>query len=243
MSSLTTQGIVTRFVNYRDNDRMLTLLTPSHGRIDVLSRGCKRPKSALMPASELFVQGEFVIYQKNERCTLTSCQIADTFYPLRLDAYRLTCASYMASLCQVASQPNQQAVALYSLLLNGLYRMAYDESLAPLTLTTAFLLQYATDIGYCPRLRRCAQCRTPIEETPKAHFDPVAGGLLCPSCQHPATYLITNDQVAWMKHFLTKGFDALATAPLTDDKGLFEPLRRLVESRLETSIKVSRLLP
>ena len=49
MPSETLQAVVLRYANYRDRDRMLTLLTPDHGRVDVLSRGCRKPNSALMP--------------------------------------------------------------------------------------------------------------------------------------------------------------------------------------------------
>ena len=84
MPAITTPGIVLRYANYRDHDRMLTLLSPRLGRGDLLSRGCRRPKSPLMPASELFVSGEFVLFEKNERAVLTSCALQDTFYPLRL---------------------------------------------------------------------------------------------------------------------------------------------------------------
>ena len=109
MPSVTTQGIVLRYANYREHDRMLTILSPDYGRIDALSRGCRRPKSPLMPVSELFVSGEFVLYQSHDHFTLTSCSLADSFYPLRLEPYRLTCASYMAALCQAAVQPGQPA--------------------------------------------------------------------------------------------------------------------------------------
>ena len=81
MPSVTTQGIVLRYANYREHDRMLTILSPDYGRIDALSRGCRRPKSPLMPVSELFVSGEFVLYQSHDHFTLTSCALADSFYP------------------------------------------------------------------------------------------------------------------------------------------------------------------
>ena len=156
MPAITTPGIVLRYANYRDHDRMLTLLSPRLGRVDLLSRGCRRPKSPLMPASELFVSGEFVLFEKNERAVLTSCALQDTFYPLRLDPYRLTCASYMAGLCAAAVQPGQAAEDLYALLLKGLYYLAYDDEADALETTTAFLLLFADAMGYRPRLSRCA---------------------------------------------------------------------------------------
>ena len=39
MAYQTTQGIVLRRSDYRDNDRVLTLLTPERGRVDVTARG------------------------------------------------------------------------------------------------------------------------------------------------------------------------------------------------------------
>lgn len=240
MPAMTTRGIVLRFANYRDHDRMLTILSPEYGRVDALSRGCRRPRSALMPASELFVSGEFVLYLSSERATLTSCSIADTFYPLRLDPYRLTCASYMAALCAASAQPGQPAVELYALLLKGLYYLAYDHEADALETTTAFLLLFADATGYRPRLSRCAHCRTPLELDHGGRFDVAAGGLCCPACASRATYAVTHDQVVWMSRTIREGFAAQKN---TGAGMLFDMLRRYVETRLETPIKVSRLLP
>ncbi len=240
MAAITTPGIVLRFANYRDHDRMLTLLSPQLGRVDMLSRGCRRPKSALMPASELFVSGEFVLYQQNDRCTLTSCQIEDTFYPLRLEPYRLTCASYMAALCSAAAQPGQEAAELYALLLKGLYVLAYDDQSEPLSSTTAFLLLFADATGYRPRLSRCAHCRTPLDLSGGGRLDVAAGGLCCPACTSRAAFPLTHEQIVWMSETIREGRVAQKNAAAA---ALFDVLRRYVESRLETPIKASRLLP
>lgn len=240
MPAITTKGIVLRYANYRDHDRMLTLLSPQYGRVAALSRGCRRPKSALMPASELFVTGEFVLYMQNERCTLTSCALDDTFYPLRLEPYRLTCASYMTALCSAAAQPGQSAAELYALLLKGLYYLAYDSEADALSTTTAFLLLFADATGYRPRLSRCAHCRTPLTFECGGQFDLSAGGLCCPACASRSTYPLTLEQIKWMSETIRQGF---APQKKTDAASLFDLLRRYVESRLETPIKVSRLLP
>lgn len=240
MPSITTPGIVLRYANYRDHDRMLTILSPAYGRVDVLSRGCRRPKSALMPASEMFVHGEFVLFASNDRSTLTSCELSDTFYPLRLDPYRLTCASYMTSLCAASAQPGQSAAELYALLLRGLYYLAYDNEADPLTTTTAFLLLFADATGYRPRLSRCAHCRTPLELEHGAPFDVAAGGLCCPECASRSTYPMKKEHIVWMSETIRSG---LQPQYKTDAATLFDVLRRYVESRLEMPIKVSRLLP
>ncbi|MBQ7887076.1 MAG: DNA repair protein RecO, partial [Clostridia bacterium] len=64
MASLSTPALVIRRADYSEYDRMVTLFTPDYGRIDAVARGCKRPKSPLLNASEPFTSGEFQLYQK-----------------------------------------------------------------------------------------------------------------------------------------------------------------------------------
>lgn len=240
MPSETLQAVVLRHANYRDHDRMLTLLTPDHGRVDVLSRGCRKPKSQLMPGSELFVHGEYVVFRGGEHYTLTACAVADTFYPLRLDPYRLTCASFMLGLVQAAAQPEQPAQGLFSLLLKGLTHMAYCADEPALAVTNAFLLLYADEVGYRPRMNHCARCRAPLMPDAPAWLDIEAGGLCCKTCAQAGQVPLTGAQASWMRAVLRSGFDN----PITQgDALLFEALRRYVESKLEIHIKAGQLLP
>lgn len=240
MGVIVTPAIVLRYSDYRDHDRMLTLLTPNYGTIDVISRGCKRPKSSLLSGSELFVSGEYTIYAGNERNTLTSFVLDDNFYPLRLDNYILTCATYMASLCAVSVPVGESANDIYALLLKGLYYLSYDHDCNPLSTTTAFLLHLADKLGYRPRLTTCVHCLTKLNLDGSAAFDITAGGLCCPECTSISTYRISHNEIVWISQSLRYGFSS------QHDKSaerLFDILRRYIESRLDATIKVSKLLP
>ena len=240
MPSITINAIVLRHTNFRDHDRMLTLFSPDLGKLSVLSRGCRRPKSPLMPSSELFVMGEFVLFQKKESCILTSCSISDTFYPLRLDDYRLICASYVTSLSNAVIMPNHEARSLYALLLHQLYHLAYNTTDDALTLVTAYLVRFSSLIGYKPRLEHCAHCQAKLQIGKINAFDSIAGGLCCNSCSSRQCDLLSDTHVNWMKSVLADE----GTPALNDDvKTLFLPLRKHVESRLESNIKASRFLP
>ena len=56
-------AIVLRHVNYRDNDRMVTLLSPSRGRIDAIIRNCRKPKSHNLNSGELFALGDYMLHE------------------------------------------------------------------------------------------------------------------------------------------------------------------------------------
>lgn len=240
MPSETLQGVVLRYTNYRERDRILTLLTPQRGRVDVLSRGCRRPASPLMPCSELFVHGEYVLFRSGERCTLTSCAVTDTFYPLRLDAYRLTCATYMLGLAQAAAQPEQPAPGLFGLLLKALYHAAYSGDEPALAVTNAYLLLFATETGYRPRLRHCARCHVPLPPDGAARLDAEAGGLCCDACAAKGAALLTAAQMRWLRETQEAGFDV---SQQNADPTLFNALRVYVENKLETTVKAGQLLP
>ena len=107
MPSIVTQAIVLRHADYREHDRMLTLLPPSMGRVEAVCRGCKRPQSPLLAASEWFALGEYVLYAGKGRMNVSSCNVTESFYPLRTDYDRLKYATYILSVAEAAAQPPQ----------------------------------------------------------------------------------------------------------------------------------------
>ena len=108
MPSIVTQAIVLRHADYREHDRMLTLLSPSMGRIEAVCRGCKRPQSPLLAASEWFALGEYVLYAGKGRMNVSSCNVTESFFPLRTDYERLKYATYILSVAEAAAQPGEK---------------------------------------------------------------------------------------------------------------------------------------
>ena len=66
MALVCATGIVTRYVNYSENDRIISIFTIEQGRIDAKARGCRKPTSPLLPVAQPFVFGEFELYQGKE---------------------------------------------------------------------------------------------------------------------------------------------------------------------------------
>ena len=149
MAYQTTQAIVLRRADYRDNDRVLTLLTPDRGRVDVTARGCRKPRAPLLAASDLFAMGEYVLYRGKGHEMVTACELSDSFYPLRTDITRLSHASLMLSAAEAVAQREEPAEHLYLLLGRSLARLSYGQG-DPETVTAAFLLHLMGIAGYDP---------------------------------------------------------------------------------------------
>ena len=55
---LTTRALVLREVNYKESDKILTILTAGEGKRTVKARGCRRKGSQLAAAAQLLVLGD-----------------------------------------------------------------------------------------------------------------------------------------------------------------------------------------
>ena len=76
MNQIVTSAIILRRIDYGEADRILTLLTPEHGKLRVMAKGVRRPKSKLAGGIELFSVSKIsYIKGRGEIGTLVSAQL------------------------------------------------------------------------------------------------------------------------------------------------------------------------
>lgn len=233
-------AIVLRYANYRDNDRMLTLFSPTQGRIEALARGCRKPRSPILNASELFALGDFELYQKGAHLTVVSAQMIETFYPLRADFDRLSVGTYLLNVVENIIQPGVPAQELFMLLLHTLSRLTFtDQPWRPLV--AGFLLHLSACEGFRPRLQHCVHCGKRLTEAESLWFDHLEGGLVCYDCHTKAHAPVSAAQARWMRTMLHAG-----SAAWVDSQEAIAPytlLRNYVEARLDRPVKAAAMLP
>ena len=186
MPLVSTSALVIRRADYSDYDRMVTLFSPTMGRVDCIARGCKKPKSPLLNACEPFVSGEFQLYQKGERFTMEQCLISESFYELRTDYDRLQHGVYWLKLLDSCVMPDVPMEDLFLITLQALAHLNYSD-LPPEMLTMAFEMHLLAQLGYAPRVDACQKCGRPIDGD--ARFDAARGGCVCLHCPSPAPFI------------------------------------------------------
>lgn len=182
MALFTVNGIVTRYADYRESDRILTILTSQLGLVSAKARGCRRPKSALLPSAELFVYGEFVLFKNGDKYTVDSCAVEESFYPLREDSSRFGAGAYMLSIVNECATEGERADALLSLLLYALSYTAYA-GCDPCDMAVCFAARALALMGYMPSLACCACCGADVRAQRRMIFSGEAGGALCALCE------------------------------------------------------------
>lgn len=234
MAQLVTDALVLRRTEYRDYDRMVVLLTPTHGRIDAIARGCRRPKSPLMNATELFCAGQYTINVNRERYAVNQCQIHENYYALREDYDRLVHGAYILHLLLLAAMPDQPNETLFQLALKTFAYLNYSE-LPPALITFAFEMHYMMALGQSPVMDGCAQCGRQVDGD--ARFDAALGGVVCGHCMSQAPYVTNGARRILLRAPRTR-FDAFT---LLNERSEWpeaaEAMRAFIARRIDASPK------
>ena len=231
-------------MNFGENDRILTILSPTLGLVTVSARGCRKATSRMLSASELFTAGEYLLYEKEGRFTLSSLSLQENFYPLRNDFTRLSHGAYWLALCEATAQPGEDCVRLFKMLLLSLAVLTYGE-LPERPLTAVFLMQFSALAGFEPCLDVCARCGKPLEAPMR--YDAEHGGACCAKCA-PAGYALAPQVLSWLREAQQKGAFVLAgkrALPEGDEETAeraFRLMRAHVERRVEKVIAAAKFL-
>ena len=148
---ISTQGLVLREVNYKESDKLLTVLTAEGGKRTVKARGCRRKGSPLAAAAQLLVYSDMTLFEYRDYFTLNEAESLQQFWRVRSDLERLSLASYFAEVMEAVAVEGRPDPPALSLILNSLY--ALDRLNRPLELVkAAFELKLMCLEGYEPLL-------------------------------------------------------------------------------------------
>lgn len=176
---LTTTGIVLREVNYKESDKILTVLTRDNGKLTVSARGCRRKNSPIAAVSQLLCYSELTLYEYQNRWAVKEGEVLREWRGVRGDLDKLSLGSWFAELAETLTVEDLPAPEVLRLLLNSLY--ALDELDKPLAqVKAAFELKMMALAGYEPMLSTCAVCGAQPSQ-PRFHLS--QGAIHCPGCR------------------------------------------------------------
>lgn len=234
MGVIKTQGIVLKYTNFGEADKILTILTRSKGKIKAVAKGCRKPKSALLASSEVFTFSEMVLYKGSNLYRLTQAETRETFYNLRNDLLRLSYAVFFAELAETVAEEEEANERLFLLLSKVLYYLAQGD--IPVGyIDVAYQLKLMDISGYRPNLGRCVHCGATELESVK--FDVELGGLICRKCEDFGKKLIRiNSKTPEMLRALLNT-EISRLNELKMDHTIFSDIDKLVKKFVETHLE------
>lgn len=149
-------GIILKGSSLKENDRLVTVLTPEHGLIRAVAPGAKKYKSQLRGRTELFVINQLLLIKGRSLDKIIQADTLYTYPGLSRDLGKLATAQYLAELSialAVAEQPQPELYELLNEHLRRIEALTVGESVYPyLTQAVFHLLAIA---GLTPQVFDC----------------------------------------------------------------------------------------
>ncbi|PYZ94258.1 DNA repair protein RecO [Salipaludibacillus keqinensis] len=177
------EGIIIRTTNYAETNKVLTIYSREHGKIALMARGARRPKSRFASSSQLFIFGTFVYQKSSGIGTLNQADIIDSFREVRSDLMLTAYAAYIVELLDKLTEDRSSNPYLFELLYQLLHHLneGEDGEILLRIMETKML----TFSGSAPTLHQCARCGS--TELP-FNFSLKFGGAICRRCLVEDTY-------------------------------------------------------
>jgi DNA repair protein RecO (recombination protein O) len=160
-----------------------SLYTRDFGKISVVAKGARRPKSPFEAALDLLSVCRVVFIEKSGDSlnVLTEAKLARRFRTAGGQLLRLYCAYYVVELLEKLTDEHDPQSELFDLAqatIRQLEQVELDERATVLR----FELQLLRLIGHLPSLRKCAQCGLTVEATGWITYGLISTGVLCQKC-------------------------------------------------------------
>lgn len=193
-------ALLLRSVDYRETDRIVTLLTEHHGCVAAVARGARvsrrRFAGALSPFALLQVQ---VASQRGDLQRLASAEVSRGYLQILGNLERMRQAGAALNLVRLVAQEAPADVAMFEATVAVLDVLDTCELAELSAVRLAFAAQAIALSGWQPELEQCGLCGRRPQEGQAAQFDPLQGYLICRACG-VAPLLLTGAVRAFLIH-------------------------------------------
>ena len=229
---ITTDGLVIKETNIRDNDRLITVITRDMGVINAFVRGAKSIKSRRSPATSLLAFSNFNLECKGDTYTVTEASVNKIFFTAGSDIVVLSIAQYFCELCNILRPVEGEAEEFLRLILNSLHFLTENKR-SPELIKAITELRVAVIAGYAPNLIACDGCGKFEDAVMYFKFDD--GTLYCSNCRKENCVSVTLTVLQAMRHIVYSKFDSLYSfeIPEADAKQLSELCEKYITYQTE----------
>ncbi len=188
------EAVVLRTHKLGEADRIITLLTRSHGLVRAVAKGVRRTSSRWGSRLEPFTHVDLQLAEGRNLDVVTQAETISPFSShLGADYESYTAGTAMLETAErLIIEERQPSVQQFLLLVGGLRALTSGEHRSGQVLDS-YLLRSLSVAGYAPSFDGCARCGV---EGPHRSFNPSAGGMLCAACRLPGSATPAAETVA-----------------------------------------------
>jgi DNA repair protein RecO (recombination protein O) len=156
------EAIVLGRKNYGEADRIVSVYSKGYGRIALIAKGIRRPKSRKRGHLEIFSLLRFQAVSGHGIDLITEADITDDFKEIRKSLPKVSLAYYFMEVIGKITHENEQNIDLFNLILDSLNKLKTETRLKEFRLD--FVLKLLTIMGYWPRGQKLPNPDEVLEE-------------------------------------------------------------------------------
>ena len=199
------QGVVLRTHQLGEADRIITLLTRTHGKVRAVAKGVRKTSSRFGGRLEPFHHVD--IQFAEGRGSLEVVTQVECLHVSRLaaDYSRFTAAEVLVETAdRLVAEEGTPAVQQYKLLLGAVRALETSDLPAPV-IVDSYLLRALAVAGYAVSTVECAGCG----DKSVHWFSPQGGGAVCTPCRTSGSVTLDGDSAAYLGALLAGDWDAV----------------------------------
>ncbi len=205
-----TEAVVLRRQDLGEADRLLTVYSLDYGKLRLVAKGARRPRSRKAGHLEPFTRVQLLLARGRELDIITQAEAIETYPGVRDNLIHLGQAAYVVEMLDRFTVEREVNRTLYNLLVHTLERLV--DCGEPAAAIRYYELRLLDQVGYRPELFRCLGCGAEVRPQDQ-FFSPAEGGVLCPACgsRQKDARRISLTALKVMRHYQRNTF-AVATS-------------------------------
>jgi DNA repair protein RecO (recombination protein O) len=224
-----TEGIILRTRPFKESSLIASVFTRKFGKIKIIAKGCRRPKSKMCGTLEPFASDEIIFYKREAKdlYTLSDAATINEFMPIRMSVRKIAAAQTLCEFIDKTSPAEEADEKVYALLLNFLKIVADAEESTLKAIAYLYLLRGTAHAGHRPHLENCVRCHAELTRTgEKSYFSLAGGGVVCDRHFDDTVVLLRPETIAVLQQ-------AFNTKKIIFTRTALEEIERLVPRYIE----------
>lgn len=200
-------GLILKTSDYKENDKIATIFTLEHGKINSIFKGVKKPNAKLKMAAQPFCFGDFLLVKSGDIFVTTNCMLTESFYDLAYDLEKFYSGYAILETLDAATLDCQPNNRLFIESLKALKELAYGEGNGNI-IASKYMISALEMTGYKMSFSQCASCGAYVS---RPFFSYSRGGMLCPLCAEKTAEQISINLINNLKFISNSEYDKLST--------------------------------
>ena len=147
--SFSTEGFVISRKNYGEADRYLLIFSKHYGKMFLMAKGVRKPKSRKRGHIEIFSKVKYSFTKNDHFILMNEAELIDSYGEIRISLKKTSLAYYFVEIIGKILQEDERQETLYQILTNYMNLLKTSHNLRDLRFN--YIYDILVNLGYWPK--------------------------------------------------------------------------------------------